>query len=257
MFPVLFRLGSWEIRSYFVFLSLGIITAYIIGWREARRAGFSKAKIILFYIAVLPIALFLGMINGWLFNPEFYYGLLHGRLILYGGLVSYGIVFGLLLTGAIYARIIRQPVRAMLDLIVPVMPLILAISRIGCLLNGCCYGREVQGFGGLFMPDIYGHWATRYPIQLLLIVLDLGLFFWVWRQRKRKAIQGSLAIPFLFWLAAGRLVIDSLREFQGSALGLSYYQWEAILILVVTSIIFLMQKKNDFGKRIKESQFNN
>ena len=242
MFPVLFRLGSWEIRSYFVFLSLGLITAYIIGWREARKAGFSKAKIILFYVAVLPIALFLGMINGWLINSEFYWGLLHGRLILYGGLVSYGIVFGLLLTGAVYARIIRQPVRAMLNLIVPVMPLMLAISRIGCLLNGCCYGMVTTGFGGLFLPDIYGHWATRYPIQIFLIILDLALFIWLWIQRKRKVAPRSLVVPFLFWLAAGRLVIDSLREFPGMVLGLSYYQWEAILILGVVTIVAIVQK---------------
>ncbi len=242
MYPILFRIGTWEIRSYYVFVTLGLLAAYIVGWRESRRAGITKKKIILFYMAAFPVAFLFGKINGWLFNPDFYAGLANGRLILYGGIVSYGVICGLLLAGAIFARLTRLPIRGVVNRIVLVIPLMLAISRIGCLLNGCCYGRETTVFGGLFLPDIYGKWATRYPTQFFLIALDLGLFFWLWIRRNRKISRGSELVAFLFWMAAGRLIIDSLREYPGMVLGLGYYQWEAILILGVVTIVVIVQK---------------
>ncbi len=257
MLPVLFRIGAWEVHSYYVFLILGAAVGGIVGWREARRTGNVGKRILIFCAVVFPTALILGVINGWLFNLDFYSGLLRGQLVLYGGLVSYGIIFGALLSGAIYARIRQLPAGAMLDMVVLVLPLMLAFARVGCFLNGCCYGRETQGFGGLFLPDIYGRWTTRYPTQLMLIALDLGLFFWMWVGRKKKPFEGSQVIPFLFWYAAGRLVIDSLRDLPIVALGLSFHQWAAILTLVCTAIISLqrwvVKRANVFPEKTENS----
>ncbi len=232
MFPILFHIGALEVRSYFVFLSLGAVAGGIIGWKETRKLGFSNREISVFFAVIFPVALFLGLVNGWLFNPDFYYGLARGRLVLYGGLVSYGIIFGALLVGVIYNRIRKQPVGVTLDLIVLVLPLMLAFTRIGCLLNGCCYGLETQGWFFMFLPDEFGHWANRYPTQLMLIALNAGLFLWLWKRRSNKPFEGSQVLLFLIWYAAGRLLIDSLRDLPPIALGLGFHQWTAILILL-------------------------
>jgi len=57
-----------------------------------------------------------------------------------GGLVVYGAFFGGMLGLGLFCRRYRLPLLATIDLISPSMLLGLALGRVGCLLNGCCYG---------------------------------------------------------------------------------------------------------------------
>jgi phosphatidylglycerol:prolipoprotein diacylglycerol transferase len=61
-----------------------------------------------------------------------------------GGLVVYGSLFGAAAVLAFSERIWKLPARLVLDVVAPAMLLGLAIGRVGCLLNGCCYGGECQ-----------------------------------------------------------------------------------------------------------------
>ena len=73
-----------------------------------------------------------------------------------GGLTYYG---GFLLAFPVlvwYALKNRIPVRAGMDIIAPCLMIGLAFGRIGCFLNGCCYGKECE------LP-----WAVRFPYQSL------------------------------------------------------------------------------------------
>lgn len=57
-----------------------------------------------------------------------------------GGLVVYGAAIGALVAFVIFAIRHKIPPLWLLDLVAPALGLGLAIGRIGCLLNGCCYG---------------------------------------------------------------------------------------------------------------------
>ena len=57
-----------------------------------------------------------------------------------GGLVIYGGMVGGVIAGALFCRRFHQPVLAFADLITPGFLIGLAFGRIGCLLNGCCFG---------------------------------------------------------------------------------------------------------------------
>ena len=57
-----------------------------------------------------------------------------------GGLVVYGSLIGALLGAAWYLWKHKLPILPVADIIAPSLPLGLAIGRIGCLMNGCCYG---------------------------------------------------------------------------------------------------------------------
>ena len=57
-----------------------------------------------------------------------------------GGLVVYGSLFGGLLGLVLFCRKHRVPLLATADLIPPGLALGLALGRLGCLMNGCCYG---------------------------------------------------------------------------------------------------------------------
>ncbi len=57
-----------------------------------------------------------------------------------GGLVVYGSLIGGLLAATVYLRLHQMSFAKTADLIAPGMMLGLAIGRLGCLMNGCCYG---------------------------------------------------------------------------------------------------------------------
>ena len=69
-----------------------------------------------------------------------------------GGLVVYGSLVGGLLGLLFFVRKHRLPLLATCDLIAPSMMLGLALGRIGCLLNGCCFGGPCDAPWGLSFP---------------------------------------------------------------------------------------------------------
>ena len=69
-----------------------------------------------------------------------------------GGLVVYGSLIGALLGGLWFLRRHALPTLAVADLMAPSLVLGLALGRIGCLLNGCCYGGLCDAPWGLTFP---------------------------------------------------------------------------------------------------------
>ncbi|MDR0611043.1 MAG: prolipoprotein diacylglyceryl transferase [Planctomycetaceae bacterium] len=70
-----------------------------------------------------------------------------------GGLVVYGSIFGGILGSFIFMIRNKMPVLATYDLMAPAMMLGLSIGRIGCLLNGCCYGGVTDVAWGIVFPE--------------------------------------------------------------------------------------------------------
>lgn len=71
-----------------------------------------------------------------------------------GGLVVYGALIGAAVAFLWFVRKHTLPTLAMADLVAPSLAVGLALGRIGCFLNGCCYGGETD------VP-----WAVRFPMQ--------------------------------------------------------------------------------------------
>jgi phosphatidylglycerol:prolipoprotein diacylglycerol transferase len=80
------------------------------------------------------------------------------------------------LAGYAYCRRRGLPAGRAFDLFAVPLPLALAVARVGCLLAGCCGGRETAAWPALVLPDVHGVWASRYPTQPAEIVADLLIF---------------------------------------------------------------------------------
>jgi phosphatidylglycerol:prolipoprotein diacylglycerol transferase len=64
----------------------------------------------------------------------------HAFYIWQSGLVFYGGLFGGFIAGIGYMLYCRVPLLPMGDIAMPWLPLGIAITRLGCFLNGCCWG---------------------------------------------------------------------------------------------------------------------
>lgn len=87
----------------------------------------------------------------------------------------------------------------------------MAVTRIGCLINGCCSGRETQGPFGLWLPDERGEWKRRYPTQLFeagwsATILGVGVWLYEPSARPGLLFLGSAAA-----YGTGRLGLELLR----------------------------------------------
>lgn len=141
-----------------------------------------------------------------------------------GGLAYYG---GFIFAAAFALRYARQHQLAMwrvADLISPWIAFGLAVTRIGCFFNGCCYGKRTDGpWGVRFPPGSVVHefqardhlvgpqdWALPvHPTELYLAALNLlvfALLYFVVRARKR--FDGQV----FAWLLIGKGVARSLVE---------------------------------------------
>ena len=80
-------------------------------------------------------------------NPQEIFMLWHGGLVWYGGF------FGGLISASVYLKLKKKPFFKTADMVVPFVALGHAIGRIGCFLNGCCYGRVASW--GVYFPGAY------------------------------------------------------------------------------------------------------
>jgi phosphatidylglycerol:prolipoprotein diacylglycerol transferase len=87
----------------------------------------------------------------------------------------------------------------------------MAVTRIGCLMSGCCSGRETHGPFGLWLPDYRGEWKRRYPTQLFeagwsAMILGIGVWLYEPSDRPGLLFLGSAAA-----YGIGRLGLELLR----------------------------------------------
>jgi len=134
------------IRGYGVMLLVAVICGVGLAVGEARRMGLDPDSIISFatwaFIGGIVGARAFYVIQYW---PQFQRDSLSATMsalinVTEGGLVVYGSLIGGGVVGIWFIRKRGLPLWAIADLIAPALLLGQAIGRIGCLLNGCCYG---------------------------------------------------------------------------------------------------------------------
>jgi phosphatidylglycerol:prolipoprotein diacylglycerol transferase len=97
------------------------------------------------------------------------------------------------------------------DAVVPALALGQAIGRLGCLLNGCCYGAVTDSPLGVNLPDLNGVTLPRYPTQLMEMAVLLALFGVLWGLRRRWPFAGAGFLLYAIIYPAARFAIEFLR----------------------------------------------
>ncbi len=168
MYPVLFEIPGfdWPIFSYGVMLGLSIIIGWYLTLGLAERDGLPRQ--------VMGSCYFWGILGALLGARLLYVITNPGEIerfgdlfaVREGGLVAYGGFLGGLLGSAVYCRIKRIRLLAWADATAPPIALGLAITRVGCFLNGCCYGRVVTEHDPGWLKALavrFPNWAVRFP----------------------------------------------------------------------------------------------
>ncbi|NMA46920.1 MAG: prolipoprotein diacylglyceryl transferase [Lentisphaerae bacterium] len=174
--PVAFTLGPLSIRWYGIMVAGGFLAGYGLMSARARRYGFKPDDISdLSFMAMLAGiigARALYVIRYW---HEFSGHVLDAFKVYQGGLVFYGGFIGAVIAIVLLTRHRRWSLGHVADLMAPALPLGHAFGRIGCLLNGCCFGAPYNGCGAVRYPAFVepGIINPVLDVQLRLGVVEL------------------------------------------------------------------------------------
>jgi phosphatidylglycerol:prolipoprotein diacylglycerol transferase len=94
----------------------------------------------------------------------------------WGGSTVLGAVAGGTIVAVLYIRHYGVPLGQPFDLGGIPIPLSQAIGRLGCFARGCCFGKVTHSWIGMYLYDNSGHYALRYPTQLMSSAINLSIF---------------------------------------------------------------------------------
>jgi phosphatidylglycerol:prolipoprotein diacylglycerol transferase len=213
-----------------------------------------------------------GIVGGrlvYLIQPWFLYGVNPSEIISRYGWALHGSILGAILAGLIYWRIRAREISlenlaSIGDAVATGAPLAQAIGRIGCTINGCCYGKPSPflSFPGAvsYTPrDTIApqYWNTPlYPTQIYFVLWNLIIFAVVWRLRRRLKPQGSLVLLYLSLYCAGDFGLRFLRIDPPLFLGLQEGQIISLAILVVVLPVLVIKIRRFRQKAIAEPADN-
>jgi phosphatidylglycerol:prolipoprotein diacylglycerol transferase len=186
MYPVLFKIGNFPVHTFGVVLIVAFLVGLMIARKRAPRFGVDPNRIsdLAFWMLIAGVlgarALFLIQEppKDWheIFSLQF------------AGLTSFGGIIGAAFVVAFWCRKHKVATRAILDIFGPPLLIGWAIGRVGCLMNGCCYGIVCPADFplGVHTPE---NAFVHYPAQMLDSLLNVLAFGAVLLIEKRRQMQ--------------------------------------------------------------------
>ncbi|MGB9749011.1 MAG: prolipoprotein diacylglyceryl transferase [Candidatus Woesearchaeota archaeon] len=253
---VLFRIFGINIYSWGFFVSFGILVA-LLAARKTYKKKFEEilnSFLITFIFSIIGARIVYVLLN----IKHFYYKPLEILNFQGGGLSFFGALFFGLLGFIMYFKIRKIDFREYLDIYAVFIPLVQAFGRIGCFLNGCCYGNETKIFFGIkYLGEI------RHPAQIYESLLNFISFLFIYKIRNKdelrikkiriKFFNGILFLIYLINYSAIRFLVEFFREEQRLFLGLTKTQYLCLFIILTSGfIIYKNQKKELVKKKIRK-----
>ena len=233
MYPVAFHIGPRVVYWYGVMIVLACVMGELLLLWFARRERIAWDAALLWILFLLvgggAGAQLGGLIRDSLVSPLMVSPLAHG------GQVSYGAFVGIVVAGSVSLRVTRSSLWQLLDLVAPSVALGFAITRIGCFLSGCCYGRPTSLPWGVTFPPLspagmaFGQ-SPLHPVQLYSSLGNLALFAALLALRRRPRFKGFLFLSWAALYAVLRFVLECFRADPRVALGLTAAQLANLVI---------------------------
>ena len=197
--PVAFTVGSMPVRWYDIMVIAAGLT--VVAWAvyAARKVKFSTNLIYLLAIwgavgGLIGARLdnIIDELNFYIQNPA--------QILGFDGLAIYGAILGATLAIWIASRVYKFQFGSFLDMMAPGALLGMAVGRIGCTINGCCYGGPTTLPWGLVYTNPNSMAPLGIPTQPAVVyemLFDIVLFFIVWKL-KRQTTACRFSVSFLF-----------------------------------------------------------
>ena len=256
---VAFSIFGINIYFYSLCILCGIILAYFVITKEAKRQGIRKDKIVdlMFYCIIFGI---IGArIYYCIFNFDYYINNITEVFAIWnGGLAIHGGIIAGLLTAFIFCKKKNLNFLQIVDIAVPGVILAQSFGRWGNFFNGEAHGAvttletlrslKVPEFiiNGMKIDDVY-YYPTFYFESIWCII---GFIIMVILRKNKKIKTGFITGFYFIWYGIGRFFIESSRTDSLMLFNIKVAQLVSIIGIIVGIILIIYSFKSK--KDIKE-----
>lgn len=232
-------LGDLPIYSYGVMLCLAFVAGWVVSLGLAEREGLPREAVANCFFVTALSALAGARILYLATNPDVVVSVASVFDLRRGGLVAYGGFLGGLLGSVGYLRVARLPLWAWADAASVAVAAGLAITRVGCYLFGCDFGRPLAASapGWLRAAGTFPRWEAMpgspawaqhvnqgrlpleaqaslpvHPTQLYEALVGAGLCALLWRLHRRRGFSGQVFLSFALAYGSARFLLEFLRD---------------------------------------------
>jgi phosphatidylglycerol:prolipoprotein diacylglycerol transferase len=249
---IAFQIGSLTIHWYGVLVALGFLAGLWTASRRGLKEGFARDKVfdagVWLIVGTVIGARALYVISYWdkLMEAPRFPSMPWTEIFMVqrGGLVFYGGLIGASLATILYVWKNKLPLWKFADTLAPSIALGYVPGRLGCLMNGCCYGKPTDLPWALhFPPGHETHGLGVHPTQIYDALLSLGLYLglaWLFR---RKKFDGQVFATYLLCYAVTRSIVELFRgdyPVQHLSGGATPAHFVSIVIFIVGAVLYWM-----------------
>ena len=225
-------INNSKINFYMIFIALSQIISIIYIIYHLKKDKINPRDIKYSLLLVIPFSLIGGILLTMMTST---------KKALTLGFSSYGGLFGMLIAVLLYEKISEN--KKIKDRYLITLPLIYSISKIGCLLAGCCYGIPYKGPFYVIYPSKLN--IKLFPVQLLETILFLIIFI-IMNYLYNKKHKNIIEITFII-SALTKFLTDYLRYSHINQV-ISLNQIISLIIIIITIIILIYKHKKDMIK---------
>lgn len=263
MYPELFRIGTFPITTYGIWLALGMLCALFAASRLAARDGLPGERIYDLGLWVLVGGLVGSKLLMILVEPGvqvFTFDFLRSGGVYYGGLI------GGFLAAVILIRFYKLPFWKVSDALAAGLALGQAFGRQGCFAAGCCWGKATSLPWGVHFTEA-GHEYTGVPLygpdntdlylqptQLYESFAMLAVFAFLVYLHRHKKFDGQVLIAYGILYSIIRFSIEFVRDDPRGDLwglttmtGLSTSQLVSIVVAIVAIVLMIVRLRSANG----------
>jgi len=241
-------------------MALGMIGAVGLAWYLAGKKGRFREDI----LNMSPYVLMAGLAGARLWEVAFSWSYYSSHLteipaFWEGGMSVQGSVLGGMLAVIFFTQKYRISFWELADIMAPGVLLGQAVGRIGCYLNGCCYGKPTSSFLGVIYPpgtDAYAAFgsASLVPAVLLESLWDFAAMGALIFLLPRKPFHGFIATLYFALYAVGRIILEFYRADSLAFWGLKAAQVTSLITLLAAFILMLFLWKKSKENKTKTYQ---
>ncbi|MFH1189081.1 MAG: prolipoprotein diacylglyceryl transferase family protein [Candidatus Omnitrophota bacterium] len=222
MHPLLFRGTPYETPSWDVFVLGGffVVLAALLILRPKDFSVTRRGIAAFIFITLFTASLGAKLLYVYLHRKTLF-GVMHlsfSDAFVSSGYAFLGALIAEFITMAVFTKFRLKAVGFLVfaDFIMPFLLLHQAVTRIGCFMNGCCYGPVTDlPWGCVFMDET----VRRHPTQIYFAIALVMIFFYARHLYKKKAPKGAVFFTTLFTYGLSRCILESWRVDSPHILG--------------------------------------
>ncbi len=256
------------VPDYALLQAVSIVLGIYLAVHTAARNGLDAEKVFRTCLLTVAGALIGARLYIVLRHAGYYSAHLVETLFFWqGGTASVGAYLGGGVAAMAVAKWQNLPASKFYDASAPSVALAIALGRVGCFVNGCCFGRVSELPWALRFPEGSGPYFAQlragliaphalslpvHPTQLYEALYAFSLFFILLAYKKYQKRDGQLIALLAILYPLGRFLNEFLRgDDRGSVLGLSLPQIFSIVMLIV-GVSLMIWKNREVCKVAKQ-----